>query len=485
MQYFADVLLPLALAKPFTYAVTSDDYTVLKPGFRVAVSFGKSKVYSAVVLKLHTHAPQMYTPKFIELILEESPCVLREQLDFWYWLSNYYQSKLGDILRAALPSNFLLESETVVVKKEISEEDKNKLSDDAFLVYQALEIKALSIKEIISILGKKSVFGLLQDLFSRGVVEIHQSLNEKYRPKLIRYVRLSKLILESQNLEEIFDSLKNAPKQKKLIMELFNQNPKGVQWKKSKNLIDKTGSSFSVLSALIRKGLIEEQYLREDRLLYNFKKSDHVRALSDAQQNSVREINNCFDYKSVVLFQGVTGSGKTEVYIELIDQVMACGKQVLYLLPEISLTPQIVKRLQENFGNEVTVYHSKFSINERTEVWNNILEHKGNAKIIVGTRSALFLPFKSLGLVVVDEEHELSYKQFDPSPRYHARDSAIVLARIHNAKVILGSATPSIESSYNRFLGKYGWVQLNERFGKVELPEIITVDLKIANKKKK
>ena len=484
MQYFADVLLPLSLGKPYTYAVTSEDFAVLKPGFRVAVSFGKSKVYSAVVVKLHDQAPQRYTPKFIELILEESPSVTLKQLEFWHWLSHYYQSKLGDILRAALPTTFLLESETVVVKKEISEEDKNALSDDAFLVYEALEVKALSIKEIIEILGKKNVLGLLQDLFSKGLVDIHQTLSEKYKPKLVRYVRLSRLILETQNLEEVFDSLKNAPKQKQLLMGIFDQNPRGDEWKKSKVLLDKTGSTSAVLRTLITRGLLEEQSLREDRLLYDFKKRDQERALSDAQQKALNEITSSFDNKSVVLFQGVTGSGKTEVYIELIAQAIANGKQVLYLLPEISLTPQIVQRLQECFGTEVTVYHSKFSVHERTEVWNNILENNAKAKIIVGTRSALFLPFHHLGLVIVDEEHELSYKQFDPSPRYHARDSAIVLAGIHQAKVLLGSATPSIESSFNRLSGKYGWVQLHQRFGKVELPEIITVDLKTAHKKK-
>lgn len=484
MQYFADVLLPLALGKPFTYAVTPRDYNILKPGFRVAVSFGKSKIYTAIVVKLHATPPQRYTPKFIEMILDESPSVTLKQLAFWDWLSDYYQSKLGDIVRAALPTTFLLESETIVVKKDISPEIKSALDDDAFLVYEALEVKALSIKEIIEILGKKSVLGLLQDLFSRGVVDIHQKLSEKYKPKLVRYVRLFSSVLETNKLEDIFDSLKNAPKQKQLLMGVFDQNPKGDEWKKIKELLHKTGSGAAALKALINKGILEEQSLREDRLLYDFKKRDQDKALSLAQQKSLKEITTSFDHKSVVLFQGVTGSGKTEVYIELIAQAIKKGEQVLYLLPEISLTPQMVQRLQERFGTEVTVYHSKFSVHERTEVWNNILSKDVRAKIIVGTRSALFLPFQNLGLLIVDEEHELSYKQFDPSPRYHARDSAIVLAGIHQAKVLLGSATPSIESSFNRIADKYGWVQLHERYGSVELPEIVTVDLKLAHKKK-
>lgn len=484
MQYFADVLLPLALGKPFTYAVTPKDYDILKPGFRVAVSFGKSKIYTAIVVKLHATPPQRYTPKFIEMILEESPSVTLKQLAFWDWLSDYYQSKLGDIVRAALPTTFLLESETIVVKKNISPEIKSALDDDAFLIYEALEVKALSIKEIIEILGKKSVLGLLQDLFFRGVVDIHQKLSEKYKPKLVRYVRLFSSVLETNKLEDIFDSLKNAPKQKQLLMGVFDQNPKGDEWKKIKELLYKTGSGAAALKALINKGILEEQNLREDRLLYDFKKRDQDKALSLAQQKSLKEITTSFDHKSVVLFQGVTGSGKTEVYIELIAQAIKKGEQVLYLLPEISLTPQMVQRLQERFGTEVTVYHSKFSIHERTEVWNNILSKDVRAKIIVGTRSALFLPFQNLGLLIVDEEHELSYKQFDPSPRYHARDSAIVLAGIHKAKVLLGSATPSIESSFNRIADKYGWVQLHERYGSAELPEIVTVDLKLAHKKK-
>jgi primosomal protein N' (replication factor Y) len=326
--------------------------------------------------------------------------------------------------------------------------------------------------------------GLLQDLFSDGVVDIHQKLSEKYKPKLVKYARFSQAILKTHTLEEVFETLKNAPKQKQLLMCIFDQNPKGDEWKKSKELLDKSNSTPASLRTLTNKGIIEEQSFRKDRLLYDFKKQDEIRTLSDVQQKTLNEINNTFEKKSVVLFQGITGSGKTELYIELIAQAIAKGKQVLYLLPEISLTPQMVQRLQARFGSKVTVYHSKFTVHERTEVWNNVLENNPNAKIIVGTRSALFLPFYQLGLVIVDEEHELSYKQFDPSPRYHARDSAVVLAGMHQAKVILGSATPALESSLNRLSGKYGWVQLVERYGKVELPEIDTIDLKSAYKKK-
>ena len=301
MQYFADVLLPLSLGKPYTYAVTSGEYEFLKPGFRVAVSFGKSKVYTAIILRLHHKAPQRYTPKFIELILEKSPSITPKQLEFWNWLSDYYQSNLGDILRAALPATFLLQSETIIVKKEISKEDKNSLSDDEFLVYEALEFKALTINEIIKILGKKSVLGLLQDLFIRGVVDIHQKLSEKYKPKLVRYVRLSNSVIESKAFEDVFDGLKNAPKQMQLLMGVFNQNPKGDQWKKSKELLDQTNNTSVVLKTLISKGLLEEQFLREDRLLYDFKKQKKRSVLSDGQNKSLNEINNAFKDKGLFI----------------------------------------------------------------------------------------------------------------------------------------------------------------------------------------
>lgn len=483
MDYFADVLLPLSLGKPYTYAVSPEDYKILKPGYRVAVTFGKSKIYTAIVFKLHNLPPQRYNAKFIELILEDSPSITANQLEFWSWMSGYYQSKLGDIVRAALPTTFLLESETVVVQKEITAEEKAALDDDAFLVYEALDIKALSIREIAAILSKKKVLGLIQEMVSKGVVDIHQKLSEKYKPKFVRHVRLSTTITVGNKLQEVFESLKNAPKQLELLMVFFDQNPKGEDWVKTKPLVQKTGGA-GALRTLITKRILEEQSFQEDRLLYDFKKGNQQKTLSDHQTQALEEITVAFEKKSVVLLQGVTGSGKTEVYIELIDQSIQNGEQVLYLLPEISLTPQMVKRLQERFGSEVTVFHSKFSIHERTEVWKSILKNQAQSKIIIGTRSALFLPFQNLGLVIVDEEHELSYKQFDPAPRYHARDSAIILAGIHKAKVLLGSATPSIESSFNCMTDKFGWVQLNQRYGKVELPEIQTVDLKLAHQKK-
>ena len=483
MLYYADVILPLALDRPYTYAVEKQDFLFLKPGFRVAVSFGKSKVYTGVVIKLHNLQPQRYTPKFIEFILEDSPSISKRQLELWQWISEYYHCKLGEVMRAAFPATFLLESETVIVKKEF-EDDKSKITDEEYLVYEALESKSLTINEIIEIIGRKSVLGLIHNMFTKGYIDLHQKIAEKYKPKKIRFARLLNHLSSKEPLKKLFNSLKNSPKQKQLLMGVFDNNPSGSEWKKVPDLLRKTSVKSNVLKAMISKGILEEAYFREDRLLYDFDKKDTSISLSKNQKNSLLNIESAFENKDIVLFQGVTGSGKTEVYMELIFKAIERGDQVLYMLPEISLTPQMVFRLQSRFGKNVTVYHSKFSIHERTEVWNNVLNNSSKARVVVGTRSAIFLPFYQLGLIIIDEEHELSYKQFDPAPRYHARDSAIILSQIYGAKILMGSATPSIESSFNLMKAKFGGVQLNERYGNIELPEIVTIDLKLSYKKK-
>ncbi len=483
MLYYADVILPLALDKTYTYAVEEQDYYFLKPGFRVAVSFGKSKVYTGVVIKLHVIQPQRYTPKFIEFILEDFPSISENQLKLWQWISDYYHCKLGEVMRAAFPATFLLESETEIVKKEFLDE-KSVMTDEEYLVIEALEAKSLSIKEITEILDKKSVLGVIQGMFTKGYIDLNQKIVKKYRPKKIRYARLLNSLSSEESLKKLFHSLKNSPKQKQLLMGVFENNPSGSEWKKVPDLLRRTSLNSNVLKVMISKGILEDTYFREDRLLYDFDKKDKLTALSKNQKTSLLKIESAFDCKDIVLFQGVTGSGKTEIYMELISKAVERGDQVLYMLPEISLTPQMVMRLQSRFGKNVTVYHSKFSIHERTEVWYNVLNNSSKARVVVGTRSAIFLPFYQLGLIIIDEEHELSYKQFDPAPRYHARDTAIILSRIYNAKILMGSATPSIESSFNLMKDKFGGVRLNERFGNIELPEIVTIDLKLSYKKK-
>tara|TARA_B100000900_G_scaffold415698_2_gene446706 strand:+ start:6604 stop:9051 length:2448 start_codon:yes stop_codon:yes gene_type:complete len=483
MLYFADVILPLALDKPYTYAVEKEDYLILKPGFRVAVSLGKTKIYTGVVIKLHHDQPENYAAKYIEMILEQVPSISIKQIELWEWISKYYQCKLGEIMRAALPSNLLLESETVIEKKVILGVQPE-MTDQEYIIFESLDTKALNIKEIIEILGRKSVLGLIQNMLSKGLIDIHQKLSEKYNPKKIRYIRLVSHLSSSKSIKLLFDSLKNSPKQKQLLMGLFDKNPIGTEWKKVSDLLLKTGVTTNVLRTMISKDILEENYFKEDRVLYSFDKQSTVNVLSKNQETALKKIDLYFESNDIVLFQGITGSGKTEVYMELISESIEKGNQVLYMLPEISLTPQIVKRLQTRFGESVTVYHSKFSVHERTEVWFNVSNNKSKAQVIVGTRSSIFLPFNQLGLIIIDEEHELSYKQFDPAPRYHARDTAIILSQIYNAKVLMGSATPSVESSFNLLKNKFKGVYLNERYGNIDPPEIEIIDLKLSYKKK-
>ena len=272
MLYFADVILPLALDKPYTYAVEKEDYLILKPGFRVAVSLGKTKIYTGVVIKLHNDQPENYAAKYIEMILEQVPSISIKQIELWEWISKYYQCKLGEIMRAALPSNLLLESETVIEKKVILG-DQPEMTDQEYIIFESLDTKALNIKEIIEILGRKSVLGLIQNMLSKGLIDIHQKLSEKYNPKKIRYIRLVSSLSSSKSIKLLFDSLKNSPKQKQLLMGLFDKNPIGTEWKKVSDLLLKTGVTTNVLRTMISKDILEENYIKEDRVLYSFDKN--------------------------------------------------------------------------------------------------------------------------------------------------------------------------------------------------------------------
>jgi len=482
---YIDVLLPLALPKPYTYKITAEQLESLAVGFRVAVPFGKQKIYTALVTKIHQVAPQTYEPKSIAMILDEVPIVTDSQLKFWEWMASYYMCSQGEIMRACLPAALLLESKTVLVKCEASEVQLKALSDMQYLVYEALQKQTLTLDEISKIVDRKQVMPLVLGMLDMKVAMIHQHLEEKYKPKRVRYVSLAKHYHSEESLKALFDSLQKAPKQLAVLMAIFTDSTGHKELKKVSILKSKSGSGSSQIKTLIDKGVLEEQYQDEHRLL--IKQQQDVlgnKTLSDAQKLSLDEIKKQFDNKKVVLFEGVTSSGKTEVYIKLIEEQLAHGNQVLYLLPEISLTSQIVNRLAARFGDQVTVYHSKFSIHERAEVWQKVLTASPEARVIVGARSAVLLPFENLGLVLIDEEHENSYKQFDPAPRYQARDSAIYLANLMQSRVLLGSATPSLESAENVRTGKYGWVRLTERYGGVSLPKIELIDLKEANRKK-
>jgi primosomal protein N' (replication factor Y) len=483
MQFFIDVLLPLPLPRAFTYWVNEAEFDFLSPGFRVGVPFGKNKLYTGLVYKKHRVAPQAYTPKTIEVILEDHSIVTPQQLQFWEWMSDYYRCSMGNILRAALPSAFLLTSETFISRVKEIEIDWDGLSDEAYLVLEALEQRDLLIEDIQAIVQRKTVLPLLQTLIEKGYVQTLQSLKEKYKPKKHRYLRIHPDHSTDEALSSLFDQLKRAPKQSAFLLGLY-QLKNEEEWVKLSLLKKQLDVTSGLVRILLDKGVIDEQWVQEDRVLLKGMDGDSKPVLSFAQQTALNDIQQQWEEKEVVLLEGVTSSGKTEVYFSLIEEQLKKEKQVLFLLPEISLTAQMVQRLQKRFGEQVTVFHSKFSIHERVEVWKNILHNSPKARIVLGARSAIFLPFNRLGLIVVDEEHESSFKQFDPAPRYQARDAAIVLANQYKCKLLLGSATPSIESRFNVERKKYGHVQLLERFGEAVLPLVQTIDLKEAHKKK-
>jgi len=476
LQYFIDVILPIPIQKTFTYTVTEDEAKFLQKGMRVAVSFGKTKMYTGLVFNIHQTAPTLYEAKDIYQILDEEPLVNERQLEHWQWISSYYMCSIGDVYRASLPSAFLLESETIIIKndKDIDESD---LLDDEFLIYEALQHQSqLTIHQVSDILGKKKVMPIVNSLINKSVIIVQEEIYEQYKPKLVRYVRLHQNYTNNDSLEDLLSELSRAKKQRTAVLSFF-QLLAAKKPIKAKDLEEKAQVSSSILKSLVEKNIFEFYHIKIDRISFKGEVND-LKKLNNFQEIALKEIKESFKNKDVTLLHGITSSGKTEVYTKLIQEVLDQGKQVLFLLPEIALTTQIITRLQIYFGNKISVFHSKYSINERVEVWRNVLENKSKAQIILGARSSVFLPFSNLGLIIVDEEHETSYKQFEPSPRYNARDAAIVLAKIHKAKILLGSATPSLESYFNAKQNKYGLVELNRRHGNVLLPKIELIDVK-------
>ena len=485
-MYFVEVILPLSLAKTFTYRVSEAEFHFVKNGMRVVVPFGKSKMYTALIIGKHQNEPALYEAKEIDQILDENPIVTQIQITHWEWIASYYMCAIGDVYRGAMPSALLLESETIVSQKQSVIIEENILSDEEYLVYQALQQQSsLRIQDITSILNKKNVFPVIQKLIDKNVLVLQEEVQELYKPKLVRYVRLRSKYHSDSGLSDLLDVLKGAAKQREIVLNYFQLNAKESQPISVKQLIEVANSSSSIVKVLIEKEIFEEYFIQEDRINFQGNAQEAALELSKAQQQACDQIISHFETKEVCLLHGLTSSGKTEIYIKLIEEQLFSGKQVLYLLPEIALTTQLVGRLRTYFGDKVGVYHSKYSNNERVELWKQVLEQSPKAQIVIGARSALFLPFSNLSLIVVDEEHEQTFKQVDPAPRYHARDAAIVLANAHQAKVLLGSATPSIESYFNAQSDKYGLVEITERYGNVQLPEIELVDLKDSYFRKK
>ena len=478
MLYFIEVVLPLAVSKTFTYQVSEAEFNYIHIGMRVAVPFGKTKIYTALVLSKTNTPPQLYDAKEIHQILDERLVVNSKQIEHWKWIASYYMCSLGEVFRSALPSGYILESETIISAKENFEIDSNELKDDEYLILEALKSQSsITVQEVIKILGKKTVFPIINRLLTKGALVLQEEISEQYKPKLVRYIKLHESFLQQEQLAELLEVLSKAKKQRELVLHYFQLQAREKAPISVKKLIETSGSSSAIVKSLVDKTIFEEYYIAQDRVAF-YKKENSQFVLSEAQQLAFDSIQENFKTFDVNLLHGVTASGKTEIYIKLLEQYIKAGKQVLFLLPEIALTTQLVQRLTAYFGNEVAVFHSKYTNNERIEVWNQVLENSPKAKVVIGVRSALFLPFSNLGCIIVDEEHEQTFKQHDPAPRYHARDAAIVLAKQHGAKVVLGSATPSLETYYNVQSNKYGLTELKVRYGNVVLPEIQLVDLK-------
>ena len=477
MNYYVDVILPLPLKGTFTYELSQDEFNKLEIGFRVAVSFGKRKIYTGIVNELHNNKPESYETKPIEFIYDDKSLVSQNQIDFWNWLSRYYFVPIGDVMKAAVPSTFLLESDSLIIKKEISDDVANKMSDEEYLIYDALDFQNLKLNDISEILNKKNPYPIIQKMILNGYVELNYELKEKYRPKLLNVIFLESRLIDEINIKDSLDLLESTPKQKELLLSIISM----IQSKDYliiKDLKKTIKFSDTTLKSLEKKGFITIKKIKIDRNHIREVKIDSSNLLTKLQKDVLSKLNKQLKEKDIILLHGVTSSGKTEIYIKLIEKYLKHGKQVLYLLPEISLTTQIIQKLRNHFANKISVYHSRYSLNERTEVWESISNNKENSQLVIGARSSVFLPFDDLGLIIVDEEHEVSYKQQEPSPRYNARDSAIYLSKIFKTKIILGSATPSIESTYNARNDKYGFVEIKERYGNIDMPFIHTIDMK-------
>ena len=488
MKYI-DVIVPLPLSGTFTYSVPDEWADAVRIGMRVVVPFGKKKMYTAIVSILHTHKPELlYEVKDVICLLDNQPVLRYPQLKFWEWIGAYYQAYPGDVYQAAVPAGLKLESETrVCINPDF--EAEHILSEKEQRILDALsDGKPVNVAELNKVTEIRDVLPTLKILLEKGAVEVSEELTEKFRAKTDTFVRLSDDARHEEKLRRIFDELGRAKKQLDVLMMYIDLSkcliPARQREVTRKELLEKSGASPAVLAALVERGVLET-YLKEiGRLDISDQQTNAVYALNEFQQTALSSIEKQFKEKSVVLLHGVTSSGKTEIYIHLIQKILDEGKQVLYLVPEIALTTQLTSRLKRVFGKRLGVYHSKFSDAERVEIWNNVLNDK-SYEVIIGVRSSIFLPFRQLGLVIVDEEHESSYKQYDPAPRYHARNAAIVLASMHGAKTLLGTATPSIESYFNTETGKYGLVELHQRHEEMQLPEIVVVDTKEAYHKKR
>lgn len=482
MKKYVDVIVPLPIASQYTYSLPASLEECVNEGCRVVVPFGRKKYYTAIVTRVHVASPEGYETKDIEEILDVSPVILPRQLQFWEWISSYYLCTLGDVYKAAVPSGMKLESETMVVYNE-EFETSAPLPEREQRILDLLSVdKEQCITQLEKSSGLKHILPVIKSLLDKEAICVKEELKRQYKPRTEARVRLADKNMTEEKLLDLFDSLGRAKKQLALLMKYIELsgwmgNGKSLNEVPKKQLLESSGSSSMVFHGLVDKGVFEVYFQEIGRLDKQGEYLESSNELNAPQRQAFNGILNSFTEKNVCLLHGVTSSGKTEIYIHLIQEVLKVGKQVLYLLPEIALTTQITERLKQVFGNRLGVYHSKFPDAERVEIWQKQLGEVPY-DIILGVRSSVFLPFQRLGLVIVDEEHENTYKQQDPAPRYHARSSAIMLASMYQAKVLLGTATPSVESYFNAAEGKYALVELKERYKDIRLPRIEVVDIK-------
>ena len=491
---FAEMIIPLPVPGTFTYRIPYELNETVKVGQRAIVQFGRKKVLAGIISQLHEKIPSNFSPKYILGLLDENPVIFPQQLEFWSWMQQYYMCHIGELMQAALPSALKLSSESLITLSQNFQPDVQSLNEYEYQIVEALELQSkLTLTEVSQILGFQKVMPLIKNMIDKKMIVMEEDLKEKYHEKTEKFVRLASQMKSDEAMQQLMNQLeKRAYKQLEIVLAFLSQATGDEQEKEVSQqvLLKKSNASHAQLKALAEKGVFEIFERSISRLTrYTANSSPDAIQLATNQQLALDQIQQHFTEKAAVLLHGVTSSGKTEIYIKLIDKHLKRGEQVLFLLPEIALTTQIIQRLKGFFGEQLGVYHSRYNAHERVEIWQDVLKFDPEKKstthqLVIGPRSALFLPFKKLGLIIVDEEHDNSYKQFDPSPRYHARDAALMLARMHGAKVLLGSATPAYESYFNAKTGKYGLVEINERYGGIQLPDIEIVNLREEKKRK-
>lgn len=486
---YAEVILPLPLNATFTYRITNELSNRVKVGYRVIVQFGSKKFYTGIVSSITPIAPEGYEVKDIVAVLDNYPITRHPQLKLWQWISEYYLCAVGDVYKAALPAGLKIESETFVeLNNDFEEPEDNRLSEREAIVCQLLDHEGkLSLTEIEKKTGFKNCIDLINRLLIREAVIISEKLVERYRSKKETYVRLTAECNDNDALHRAFEAVKGAKKQEMVLLALielsgFSRRDAEIVEVSRNQLLERSGMTTAIVAAMAKKGIVEIYKKEINRFKFNGVVTHQLPTLSNVQSQALEQIIKSFTEHPITLLHGVTSSGKTEIYIHLISKILDRGDQALFLVPEIALTTQLTRRLQRVFGDRVLIYHSRFSDNERVDIWKKLLTDDEPC-VVIGARSSLFLPFARLGLVIVDEEHESSYKQYDPAPRYNARDVAMVLASMHGAKTLLGSATPSIETYHKATTGKFGFVQLLERYEGVTLPQIKVEDMTIARKR--